>query len=598
MTTKPEWYYGNTHIFTSKSSNKEVELVASNDEQFRIDNIKNVSTYTSDRLATLNINEISDPQTNQHTNLDLSQQGTSVSMAVNGTRTYLAVGGPNYAVGASTGGVALFNSDNLENFIQESTVLVSMAYTDTGSIGFFSHINEDATLCCLSNATAVVTNTSIYRRTGAVWNYLDFVPGYVNVLSGNYLLISSHNGLIAVYYIAPGIGPVLQQTIYNTGVLGYNIAITGGNTIVFERGLGLFEHWSRTGTVWTYRQTFTLGVNSSVRLFNNTLLFYNATNVLIYNKTSTDYVYNSKITTPNIACACMNNKFIFVGTTTHIKIYSYTVLGWTELGTSLGSTGCFNMAATDNILAVGKPTNSAGRGETITYAIRDIIGGFAVKNEIRLVGKTSSERITVKSLLGGLDIYCNTIFKKTAEITGSFSVLGASLLVGLVSITNNLAVAGAITGSTSIMVGESSGLSQGMYNRGNTAQSLAASTYANVVGTWATGPSTQYGTVSNMTMNRGTGVLTINRAGNYIIHYRLSYQAYGAGGYRTVKLVIGGVFSDMISSGHTGGNVTGLSGTTIAYCPAATTIYLNAHHEAGIALGCINAELNVFRIGD
>jgi len=207
-------------------------------------------------------------------------------------------------------------------------------------------------------------------------------------VSGNYILGGQFFRVVNVFLESGGT-TTLQQELHDFGgsvgefnplieIIDTNTAVVVNDNIVYL--------WSRSGTTWTNFQTISsLSAVTliSVAMNTNKLLLSSSSNTYVFSRTSFggNYSLSTTISNSNITSCCVNSRFIFVSTTSVIKVYDYT---YTQVGTSESATLITTMSCNELVLVAGRPTFNSDVGNVYLCQIGDTVNPNEVLNKIEL----------------------------------------------------------------------------------------------------------------------------------------------------------------------------------------------------------------------
>lgn len=449
-------YYGETHIFTSRNNNTEIRIKAgvgetliiegaggssaggnttevqyndsgslAGDSTFFFDKVSKqlqVSEIIADRVLgfkstdDMGNNQLSSQSILQHTDTtNLKRQGSSVSVS-EGSTVYIASGGPNFVFDASIGGVALFVSTVSPTFAQVTTYLAQTTFTSTSYVGLFSDITEDSSRCIFSDVGDLQSGVMVYGRSGSTWtsNQTILNAGVSCKMTGTsgayYSVIGDYENVVKVYFDS-GSGLGLQQTLktFSGSALDYISLsdIVNGNTIVYVFSNFVYV-WTRVSTTWTNIQTIDLSAMSalvSISIYNLVMCVSSASETKIYtrptNAVNQTFTLATTLSISNTNCSTTNDSYVFVATTTAVKVYSQSA-SWAKSLNDTPDTGTTVIGCSSLYLVLGKPGNDSGKGQAYKYLISTYVNDEVEVNEIVMNDTASSEDLTINTLQGSI----------------------------------------------------------------------------------------------------------------------------------------------------------------------------------------------------
>lgn len=534
--------YGENIVLSSRSKNKIVSLTPEIGEELYVPEIKSNRIFSSAQSNTVGLNELGTSVIYQHPNTAIAHsQGRSVGIVDVGADSYLTFGSPYYIYGASLGGQAVFKSTAGGAFVNQA-LLLNNSFTSSFSAGEFSSINETGDSVYFTDyAYSGPSYINNYTRTGDVWSFSNqTIQGVSSRVSGNYV-ISSGNSNISIWFKSGTFSQ--QQILQATGILYPLVAISGSvcayvyNDVIYV--------WTRSGVTWTQTASFARAGLVGLDLVGSTLVACSVSAVYFYSLTA---LINS-INLSNITAVCTNDTFVFVSTTTFIKIFSLVSGIWTSSVNTTIDSASYKIACSGRYLAVGKPTLDSGFGQVFVYPI---------------------------------STYTNTVVKNNQiDFSGTDMVLSSR---GNVRIDGNLVV----SGSSSIFAKTYSLLT------GSNSTSFANTAVLQVKAVYD-GASTVESATINTDVEAGT--LIVAESGLYLVKATCVW-ASNSTGLREIGIYnqANALLDQTLSQGVNGASTT-TACVSILPLAAGTSLYVQVRQSSGAALNVFSASFSACKIG-
>lgn len=373
------YYYGDNHIFTSRSPNTIINILPGSGETLNIEgaNISGSLIETKTTTELLYKPALFSANIQYVTSLN---QGISVSAATSVTGDeWVIFGCPNEILppGTSTGGLAVF-----KNGVQNSLLNTSII-TTTFEYGVNCNINKDgATRICANtgqdNHGAYGNRVDIFTRSVDTWSFQQTINNMTGCASyGNYLILGSQLDSAYIYFYGGSSFASQQQLNPETsGTTTISLVAMGdSSTCVFVSDIEqLVRVYTRSGTSWGSNSVLDKFISdgpiNSVSMTSNTLCYSTNNNCYIAIRDTDSGVFklNSVVPGNQIVSSCvMSDQYIYFSSASIITSlsnafgYGFYITGTT----SVSLVSC--IACSNKDIYTGQPTFASNVGRVSIY---------------------------------------------------------------------------------------------------------------------------------------------------------------------------------------------------------------------------------------
>lgn len=420
MTTR---FDKNKFILDPRTDNQEVEISKGNNSRICIQDLKIKTVYGTIPSADLGFNELNLVQTFQCSNTSvLRNQGTSISIGTVGTNKYIAVGSPYYIPSASQGGVGVLKA-TASTFSQVAT-LIQTSFTLNADNGKYSCMNKDCNIIAFTDGGSIGSNNAmIYDRVGETWtNNQNIASTFAVSLSpsGNYLLGSSYNSVMTVYFRGTGTY-VSQGTVYSPGsgsIITVFKMLNDDNLVFYPVNSNALHHYKRVDATWSLVRIISETSNITSLDYNDqtkNLCYLNINRLKVYDLVGTNLTLAQNLLVSG-ANVCIDDTYIFVGSISLIQVFKKTMGTYIKsvndtIGENLGP-----MSSTNGFLVVGCPTQSVF-GATYIYTVTNFTNN---ERSINTIDMKDGLDLSIQSLYGVINLKGTTVIQNLLTTGGGF----------------------------------------------------------------------------------------------------------------------------------------------------------------------------------